>query len=136
MGEVSQEPRLVDGVDRADAHRAGRELPKVRHQPRVRIGTEPLPARLLTVVGELRLAEPPLEEGACIHARRGVRLEEHEVAAPRRVRTAEEMVEAGLEDLRRGGIGRDMPAEFAIGLIGAHDHRERVPAHDRREPLL
>ena len=136
VGEIAQEPRLVDRVDRADAHRAGRELPKVRHQPGVWIGAEPLPARLLSVVGELRLTEPPLEEGARIHTGRGVRLEEHEVAAPRRVWAAEEMVEAGLEDLRRGGIGRDMPAEFAVGLVGAHDHRERVPAHDRREPLL
>ena len=29
-----------------------------------------------------------------------------------------------------------MPAQFAIGLVGAHDHRERIPAHDRGQPLF
>ena len=35
--EVTHVPRLIDRTDRADAHRSGRELPEVRHQPRVRI---------------------------------------------------------------------------------------------------
>src|SRR3712207_8146138 len=34
--QVAVEPRLVDRVDRAEAHGDGRELPEVGHQPRVR----------------------------------------------------------------------------------------------------
>ena len=38
--QVLVELRLVDGVHRADAHRHRRELPEVRHQPRVRVGRQ------------------------------------------------------------------------------------------------
>ena len=41
-----------------------------------------------------------------------------------------------LEQIGRAGVARDVPAEFAISLIGAHHHRERVPAHQRAESLL
>jgi hypothetical protein len=34
---VAHETRLVDGHHRAEAHGHGRELPEIRHQPRVRI---------------------------------------------------------------------------------------------------
>ncbi|CAD5968634.1 protein of unknown function [Streptomyces sp. KY75] len=34
---VAVHPRLVDRAERAEAHRDGRELPEVRHQPRVRV---------------------------------------------------------------------------------------------------
>jgi hypothetical protein len=50
VGQVAHEARLVDGVDRPDPHRPGRELPQGRHQPRVRIGAEPLAAHLLAEV--------------------------------------------------------------------------------------
>ena len=48
----------------------------------------------------------------------------------------EEMVEAGLEEVGHAGVTGDMAAEFAVGLIRAHHHHQRVPAHDRRQPLL
>ena len=48
----------------------------------------------------------------------------------------EEVIEADLEDLRRGGIAGDVTTEVAIGLVGAHDHDERIPAHDGGEPFL
>jgi hypothetical protein len=105
--QVAHEARLVDRADRADAHRAGRELPEVRHQPRVRVADRPRApcagARdLLAVVREVALAQPAFEEGARVDARRRVRLEEHQVAAviaaPLR---AEEVVEADLEQIGR-----------------------------------
>ena len=46
------------------------------------------------------------------------------------------MVEADLEEVRRGSVARDVPAELRVLAVGAHDHRERVPADDRGEPLL
>ena len=85
MGEVAHEARLVDRVDRADAHRAGGELPEVRHQLRMRIRGQAARAvrrgaQLLAVVGEVVGAEAALEEGAGVDAGRGVRLEEDQVA--------------------------------------------------------
>ena len=87
--QVAHEARLIDRRQRADAHRAGRELPEVGHQPGVRVRGQAAHARaaaarlggsdLLPVVREV-VFEPPLEEGARIHARRRVRLEEDEVA--------------------------------------------------------
>ena len=54
--------------------------------------------------------------------------------------SAEEVVEADLEQVRRRRIARDVAAELgraaALGAVGAHDHRQRVPAHQRGEPLL
>ena len=78
--EVAHEARLVDGVDRAEAHRAGGELPEVRHQPGMGVRRQPLAADLAPVVRELLLGQPAFEKGARIHARRRVRLEVDEVA--------------------------------------------------------
>ena len=88
--EVLVELRLVDRVHRADAHRHRRELPEVRHQPRVRVGRQRQRlaaddvALLLAEAVELVLGEPALEEGAGVHAGGGVALEEDLVAAARR----------------------------------------------------
>ncbi len=38
--EVVVEARLVDGHDRAETHRHRRELPEIRHQPRVGVGRQ------------------------------------------------------------------------------------------------
>ena len=43
--QVAVEPRLVDGGERAEAHRDRRELPEVRHQPGVRVRAQALAAR-------------------------------------------------------------------------------------------
>ena len=40
--EVAHEARLEDGADRAQPHRAGGELPEIRHQPGVRVAAEAL----------------------------------------------------------------------------------------------
>ena len=102
----------------------------------MRIGAEARAAGLLAVVRELFLGEPALEERARVDAGRGMRLEEHEVAAAAGRGGAEEVVEPDLEDLGRGRVARDVAAEFARGLVGAHHHGQRVPAHDRGEALL
>src|SRR5688572_3128830 len=45
------------------------------------------------------------------------------------------MIEADLEDLRRRRIARDVAADLAIRFVGAADHGERVPAHERGDAL-
>ena len=46
------------------------------------------------------------------------------------------MIEADLENLGGRCIARDMAAQLAVGLVGAHHHGERVPAHNRGNPRL
>ncbi|MNT40719.1 hypothetical protein D3C72_1770510 [compost metagenome] len=59
-----------------------------------------------------------------------MRLEEHEVIR------AEEVVEARLKEIRRTGIARNMPSELAVCLVRTDHHCQRIPAHQRSEPLL
>jgi hypothetical protein len=146
MAEVAHEARLVDRVDRADAHRAGRELPEVRHELRMRVRREaaravPRCAQLLAVVGEVVGREPPFEECTGVDAGRRVRLEEDQVSElPAVVASPEEVVEADLEQVGRRRVARDVAAELgraaALDAVGAHHHRQRVPAHQRGEALL
>ena len=65
-----------------------------------------------------------------------MRLEEHQISVVRAGVGVKEMIEASLEYLGGGGIARDVAAEIAVGLVRAHDHRQRVPPNDRRDPLL
>src|SRR4051812_40487752 len=139
--EVLHEPRLVDRHDRPEAHRDGRELPELRHQPRVRIRRQALAveaALLVELLAEalhLLVAQTALEVRARVHARGGVALDEDEVAAVRVRRRVPEVVEADLVE-RCGRLeARDVPAELARLLVGLHDHRDRVPA-DRRADLV
>ena len=55
--QVAVEARLVDRHDRAEAHRHRRELPELRHQPRVRIRRQP--AAGLRARGGSSAAAPP-----------------------------------------------------------------------------
>ena len=82
--QIAQEPRLIDRHQGPEAHRHGRELPEVRHQPGMRIGGQALAADLLAEVDELLVAQPPLEVGAGVDAGRAMALEIDQVAAMRR----------------------------------------------------
>ena len=97
--QVAVEPRLVDRVDGRQTHRDGRELPEVRHQPRVRVGRQAGARAVLDLLAEpveLLLGEPALEERAGVDAGGAVALDEDLVAAAGVVLAAEEVVEADL----------------------------------------
>ena len=75
--QVAHEARVVDRADRADAHGAGRELPEIGHQVRVRIARQSARAaasregrrgEFLTVVRQVCLAQPTFEEGTRVDA--------------------------------------------------------------------
>ena len=138
--QVAVEARLVDRVDRPEAHRDGRELPEVRHEPRVRVGRQPRAApavrELLAEAVELRLRDAALEEGPRVHARRGVALEVDLVAAAGVVLAAEEVVEPDLVEARRRLVGRDVPADADLGPVGAGDRHGGVPADERADAPL
>ena len=46
------------------------------------------------------------------------------------------MVEAHFKQIGRAGIAGDVTAQIAISLIGPHHHGQRIPAHQRGQPLL
>ena len=64
-----------------------------------------------------------------------MRLVEHQIAAIT-LGAVEEVVEAHLEQVGSAGIAGNVTTQFAIGLIGAHDHGQGVPAHHRSQALL
>ncbi|MCY1392372.1 hypothetical protein D9M71_72400 [compost metagenome] len=134
--QVAEEARLVDGADRADAHGTGGELPEVRHQPRMRVGTEAAAVHFLAVALQLLFAQAAFEEGAGVDAGGRVRLEVHQVALAGFAVGAEEVVEADFEDFRRRSVAGDMAAQFAIGLVSPRHHGQGVPADDRGDALF
>ena len=131
--QVLHEPRLVDRHDRPEAHRDGRELPEVRHQPRVRVRAQPALGDLLAEAEQVLLAEPALEEGAGVDARRRVALDVDEVAAVLLARRVPEVVEADLVERRGRLVGGDVAAELGGLRVGAQHGGHRVPADDRAD---
>ena len=79
--QVAHEARLVDGVDRPEAHGNGRETPEIRHQPRVRIGGQAgVLAQFVAEILQVLFGEAAFEKGARVDAGRGVALEINQVA--------------------------------------------------------
>ena len=74
--QVLHEARLVDRHQRPQAHRHGRELPEIRHQPRMRIRRDALAVDFLPIVVELRLGQAAQHERARVDAGRRVALHE------------------------------------------------------------
>ena len=138
VGEVPVGLRLVDRVDRAEAHRDRRELPELGHEPRVRVRRQAVGRvrLLLAEAVELVGAEAALEEGAGVRAGGGVALDEDLVAAAGVVLAAEEVVEADLVEGGRRRVRRDVAADRdARALRAVHEHG-RVPADPRAVAAL
>ncbi len=93
-------------------------------------------ARLAPEVVELVDAQPALEERPGVDARSGVTLVEDLVAALVAVLATEEMVEADLVQRRSGRVGREVAADAGELVVGAQDHRHRVPADQPADPAL
>src|SRR6188768_692612 len=130
-----EEARLVDRHQRPKAHRHRRELPEIRHQPRVRIRRDTVALAFLPVVQQLLLRQASLDECPRVDARRNVTLHVDQVAAVVRRRRVPEMVEADVVEQRRRLEARDVAAEFGRALVRAEDDRHGVPA-DRRTDLV
>ena len=132
--EIAIEARLVDGRQRAEAHRDGRELPPVGHEPGVRVAGQTVATDLEAVVVELFIVEPALDIGAGIDSRRGVTLEEDLVAGSAVGLAAEEVVEAHLVEGGRAGKGREVTADAGLAGVRPRDHDGCVPADVTANP--
>ena len=140
--QVLVELRLMDGVDRAEPHRHGGELPELLHEPRMRIGgqRERLAVDHMTLLlaeaVEALLADPALDVGAGVHPGRGVPLEEDLVAAAGMVLASEEVVHADLVERGRRGVAGDMATYADRGALRAmHQHRGVPPDQAAERPL-
>ena len=129
---------LVERGDRAEPHAHRRELPEVRHQPRVRVARQAaavaadLTAEVVEVVG----LEPSLDERTGVDPGGGVALEVDLVAGVAVVLAAEEVVEADLVQRRRRRVRRQVAADAVGGLVRLDDHHRRVPPHEGADPSL
>ncbi len=133
--QVADEAGLVDGLDGAQPHADGGKLPEVRHQPGVGVGGQ-APGQLATEGLQLLAGQATLQEGARVDARRGVPLEEDQVAITPLAAPAEEVVEGHLVQGGRRGVGRDVPAQPVELAVGAHHHGHRVPADEALDAAL
>ncbi len=135
-GEVLHEPGLVDRHQWAEAHRDGRELPELGHQPRMRVRREATATNLLPEPMELILAEPSLEEGAGVDPGRRVPLHVDEVARVLGGARAPEVVEADLVQRLGRLVARDVAPELRRGRVRLEHDRDRIPAHERSREAL
>ena len=135
--QVLQEARLVDGHQRAQAHRHRRELPEVRHQLRMRVRGQALAVHFLTEVVQLVFGQAAFEVGAAVHAGRGVALEVDQVAAVVLGLGVPEVVLAAADHGGQRGEGGDVAAQVAavrrVVLVGLDHHGHGVPAHVRAD---
>ena len=133
---VAQKARLVDRHHRPQTHGHRRELPEVRHQPRVRIRRQTTAADFLAEAAQMLFAQPAFQEGASIDAGRTVALHEDHVAGVLVGRAAPEVVKAHFIERGRGGIAGQVTAVFGRHLVGLRDHGHSVPAHVRLKALF
>src|SRR4029453_8162918 len=137
--QIAVEPRLVNRVDRADAHGNGRKLPEMWHQPGVRIRGEPLGRSAGVLLSEgvpLVGGEPSFEVRPSIDTGRRVALDEDVVTAAGMILAAEEVVEADLVQARIPLVGRDVSADLKPLAVGFADHDRRIPADEGTNPAL
>jgi hypothetical protein len=133
--EVFEELRLIDRLDRSQAHRHRRHLPVIRHQPWVRIRRQrpALASDFHAEQVELIFGQPTFEERTRVDARAGMALMKHQVARVIGRWRAPEMVEADVVQRGAGREAGDMAAQLARLAVGAHDHGHGVPADQRTD---
>ena len=131
--QIFQELSLVDRTDWTQTHGYGRELPEFWHQFRVRIRREAFTVNFLTEVVHLLFSQTTFQERTCVHARRDVALEVHQVAAVFLGARAEEVVKAHFINGCRRLEGSHVAAQFQIFFGRAQNGHDGVPANCRTD---
>ena len=121
--QVAQETRLVNGHQRPQPHRHGRELPEIGHQIRMRIGRQPAAlGQFRAEIVQMPLVQPIFQKGPRVIARRGVALE---------IMIVSHLVKRG-----HGGVTGDMTAHPGVTVVGIDDHGHGVPAGETLDAAL
>ena len=129
--QIADKARVVNRLNRSKPHGNGGELPEVRHEPGVRIGTEATTGfQFAAKIFQLFFWNAAFEIGAGIDSGRGMALEINEIAVPALIFCFEEMVKCHLILSCGRGEGGDVTANAFLNLIGAHHHGERIPADE------
>ena len=135
--QVAHEARLVDGVDRPEAHRHRGETPEIGHQPRVRIGRKARRvAQFVAEILQVLFGQPAFQKRARVDARRGVALEVDQVARLIAVAGVEEVIEAHFEQRGQRGVGGNVAADAGVVLVLPHHHGHGVPANQALDAAL
>ena len=134
--QILQKARLIDALNRTEAHRHRRKLPKLRHQLRMRIRRHSLAVDVAPKVDELFFGQASFEESARVNASRAVALEVNQVAAEIAGRCTPEVIESHFHQRARRRIAGDVSAELALAAICAHHDRHRIPAVVRANALF
>ena len=85
---------------------------------------------------QLLLGKVAFEKSTRVNAGRGVWLEVHQIATVVAIGGAEKMIEADFKQISSRREAGDMATQLAVGTIGAHHHRQRVPAQIGAETLF
>ena len=129
--QITHEARLVNGINGAEAHGNGGELPEILHQPRVGIrGKACGVAQFVAEIVELVGGEAAFEEGARVDAGGGVPLEINQIAGLIAVAAVEEMIKTDFQKSGEGGVGGDVAADALIVFVLVRHHGHRVPARE------
>ncbi|KAG1390452.1 hypothetical protein G6F59_015199 [Rhizopus arrhizus] len=115
------------------AHRHGRGLPVVRHQPRVRVRGQATAVHFHAELVQLLFADAAFQEGTRVDARGAVALDEQQVARVVLAGGAPEVGEAHVVQGGAGGERGDVAAQVTRLAVGAHHGGHRVPADDRTD---
>ena len=134
--EIPRESRLIDGHQRAESHRHRGIFPEVGHQPGMGVRRQPTAGiELAAEVFQVRLVEPAFEVRAGVDAGRRMALKKDHVAVVAVV-APEEMIEPDFIECRGRREGGNVSADPFRRLVGPHDHRRRVPAHEALDPAF
>ena len=129
--KIAEETRVVDGIDGPKSHGNRGELPKIGHQPGMRVGRKAgLITQFMPEIDQVVFTQAAFEKRARINTGGSVALIINKIARLIAVAAAEEMVEGHFADGGQRGKGRDMAANVGVVFIGAHHHGRGVPAND------
>ena len=128
--------RLINSLNRPQAHRHRGELPVIRHQPRVRVRRQPIAIHFSAKIIELLFAQTAFQIRAGVDAGGTVSLKEHKITQSAVLVSSEEIVKAHIIQGGAGAKARNVSAQALVVIIPTHHHRQSVPARERANTTL
>ena len=86
-------------------------------------------ADFLAVVQQISFTQTPLQECTSIDTGRAVRLEKNQIAMVHFVACMKKVIEAYFKQICSACIAGNVSSKFAICLVSAYHHSQRIPTH-------